>query len=469
MTNKTNAKRILGCLIIGALITLINSQTATAEDNIHIYPRDTTIWKKGMDPAEMVNGIDTLHIGDTFRTQVQLYFRWDKNVLDSTYMSNRASLNKLEQLLSIKHLRSVDSIKIEAYASPEGPPIYNLRLSERRGKEIKKVLLWKFPHLDEQRIAYTGLGENWVGLQALLEEDLEVPSRDKLLKLLSLPLSLEERDRRMQAMDGGIPYRYIFRIYYKRLRNASSIYLSIIPRPYAELPHLPLLPAFGMTDSLRTIVPLKSPKLPAYRYIRPVAIKTNLLFDVALMPNIEVEFPIGRHFSVLGEWTFPWWGGLGNDGGVSPVPAYSEKFTMQMLSGGAEVRYWFPRSERMNQHAYKWGDFNPLLGWFVGLYAGAGLYDFQFGGNGIQGEFYIASGISGGFTHPIGKYFHMEYSLGIGYLSTRYYRYTPLDGHKVVIIRPDGMYDRRQQNWFGPTKAKISLVWIPRFKVKAKR
>ena len=49
MTNKTNAKRILGCLIIGALITLINSQTATAEDNIHIYPRDTTIWKKGMD------------------------------------------------------------------------------------------------------------------------------------------------------------------------------------------------------------------------------------------------------------------------------------------------------------------------------------------------------------------------------------------------------------------------------------
>lgn len=139
-----------------------------------------------------------------------------------------------------------------------------------------------------------------------------------------------------------------------------------------------------------------------------------------------------------------------------------------MLSGGLEARYWFPRSAGLDRKARKWNDYNPLVGWFIGIYGGAGLYDLQFWGDGIQGEFYIASGISGGFAHPIGKYFHMEYSLGIGYLATRYYRYTPLDGHKVVIIRPDGMYDRRQQSWFGPTKAKISLVWIPRFKVRIK-
>lgn len=469
MRNKTDIKRLLGCLLLGGFMTISTSLAVRTPGTAIPYLKDTVRTRSGLDPAEQVNGIDTVHIGDTLRTSVQLYFRWDKDILDSGYMSNRESLLKLQELLSIKRLRAIDSIQIKAYASPEGPPLYNLRLSERRGKEVKKVLLWKFPHLDADRITYEGMGENWVGFREVIEADTEVPSRDKVLRLLNLPLSLVERDRRLQAMDGGIPYRYIFRKYYKRLRNASSIYLSIIPRSCVEIPPMRGLPVVELPDLPLTYLPLNVvTPVAGYHYIRPVAVKTNLLFDVALMPNIELEFPIGRQFSVLGEWTFPWWGGLGNDGGVSPVPVYSEKFTMQMLSGGVEARYWFPRSKRLDRHARKWGDYNPLVGWFAGLYAGAGLYDFQFGGNGMQGEFYIASGISAGFAHPVGKYFHMEYSLGVGYLSTRYYRYSPRDGHKVVIIRSDGTYDRRKQTWFGPTKAKISLVWIPRFKVKTK-
>ena len=87
----------------------------------------------------------------------------------------------------------------------------------------------------------------------------------------------------------------------------------------------------------------------------------------------------------------------------------------------------------------------------------------------MQGEFFIASGISVGYAHPIAKHWHMEYSIGIGYLDTQYYNYTPLDGHKVVKILSNGQYDRRKQKWFGPTKAKVSLVWIPRFKLKNKK
>lgn len=470
MKHTINVGRIFCFLTIGTFMIISNIRAIQIVEKIYPQPKDTVRSIRVIDPAELVNGISSFQAGDTLRTSVQLYFRWDKNVIDSSYMSNKASLLKLEELLSTKHLRTIDSIKIKAYASPEGPPLYNQRLSERRGNEVKKVLLWKFPYLPANRIAYQGMGENWEGLEKVVREDINVPSREKVLELLRLPLSLYERDKRLQAMDKGIPYRYIFNTYYKRLRNASSIYLSIITKPKAELPLLPYLPVYipeaGPEMMQRMDV---EPIVPdSFRYIRLVAIKTNLLFDAGLMPNIELEFPIGKRFSLLGEWTFPWWGGLGNDGGVSPVPAYSEKFTMQMLSGGLEARYWFPRSKRLDRYSRKWGDYNPLTGWFAGLYAGAGLYDFQFGGKGIQGEFYIAAGISGGFAHPIGKYFHMEYSLGIGYLSTRYYRYTPLDGHKVVIIRPDGMYDRRQQNWFGPTKAKISLVWIPRFKVKTK-
>lgn len=468
MRNKTGAIHFFICVMIGGMITITHSKASLRYDYSSLYPRDTIKVKKYIDPAELVNGIDTLQRGDTLHTSVQLYFRWDKDVIDSSYMSNRASLLKLEELLSHKRLRSIDSIKIKAYASPEGPPLYNQRLSERRGKAVKKVLQWKFPHLEEERIVYQGMGENWEGLEKVVIADMNVPSREKVLDLLRLPLSLYERDKRLQAMDKGIPYRYIFNTYYKRLRNASSIYLSIIPKPEVELPLLPALPTFVPKGGLTAISPIEITQ-ESYRYVRPFAIKTNLAFDVLLMPNIEVEIPMGKRFSLMGEWTFPWWGGLGNSGGVSPVPVYSEKFTMQMLSGGIEARYWFPRSRSLDKKARRWNDYNPLNGWFVGIYGGAGKYDFQFGGDGMQGEFYIASGISGGYAHPIGKYFHMEYSLGIGYLATEYYRYTPMDSHKVVIIRPNGQFDYRKQTWIGPTKAKISLVWIPRFKVKDRK
>lgn len=450
------------------MITLSHSSASTKNDLDSFIFKDTVRTKKFIDPAEQVNGIDSIHSGDTLRTQVQLFFRWDKDFIDSTYMSNRASLSKLEELLSYKRLRAIDSIQIIAYASPEGPPLYNLRLSERRGKEVKKILLWKFPQLDKDRIAFQGMGENWEGLHQVVENDPDVPSRLKVLQLLNLPLSLAERDRRLQAMDRGVPYRYIFNKYYKRLRNASSIYLSIIPRPAADMPRMRFdLPLNIEQPASPAYIHIEQ-TFPSYRYIRPFAVKSNLLFDVAGVPNIELEFPIGKHFSLMGEWMFPWWGGLGNRGGVAPLPKYTEQFTMQMLSGGLEARYWFPRSKRLDHKAREWGDYNPLVGWFIGLYGGAGLYDLQLHGDGMQGEFYIASGVSGGFAHPIGKYFHMEYSLGIGYMATRYYRYTPMDGHKVVIIRPDGRHDRRQQSWFGPTKAKVSLVWIPRFKIKNK-
>lgn len=194
-----------------------------------------------------------------------------------------------------------------------------------------------------------------------------------------------------------------------------------------------------------------------------------MLFDLATLFNVELEVPIGKHFSVMGEWIFPFWGGLGNRGGVAPLPAYSESYTLQMLSGGLEGRYWFPRAKKIDKRARKWGDYNPLNGWFLGLYGGAGIYDFQRHGKGMQGEFYITTGISGGFAHPIGRHLHLEYSLGIGYLSTDYYNYHAENGLKVVDLLPDGAYDRRKQTWFGPTKVKVSLVWIPQFKVKKRK
>ena len=59
----------------------------------------------------------------------------------------------------------------------------------------------------------------------------------------------------------------------------------------------------------------------------------------------------------------------------------------------------------------------------MGLYGGIGKYDLQFfDKDGEQGDFFDA-GVQGAYAHKIGKYFRVEYSLGVGYLQRECKKY----------------------------------------------
>lgn len=172
-----------------------------------------------------------------------------------------------------------------------------------------------------------------------------------------------------------------------------------------------------------------------------LAVKTNLLFDAASALNVEVEVPIGERWSVAGEWIFPWW-------------LWERKqVCLQVLSGNLEGRYWW--GERRQQ--------KRLTGWFSGFYMGGGLYDLEWKTKGYQGEFFIAAGLSAGYAHTLNKSgsLRMEYALGIGYMQTKYREYIPQNGGERLLWQRDGRY-----SWFGPTRAKVSLVWMIDYKNK---
>ena len=179
--------------------------------------------------------------------------------------------------------------------------------------------------------------------------------------------------------------------------------------------------------SANAIAPGKSRRHPLF------AVKTNLLFDAALMPNIELEVPIGKRWSLNGEYMFPWW--LIND----------DRYCLQILMGGLEVRY---RSGKRSGR-------DVLTGHFIGLYAGGGKYDLQWDKNGYQGEFFIAAGVSYGYAHSIARNLRLEYNIGIGMLRTDYRHYHSRDNHRTLLWQENGEY-----TWLGPTKLKISLVWL---------
>lgn len=160
--------------------------------------------------------------------------------------------------------------------------------------------------------------------------------------------------------------------------------------------------------------------------LQRIAIKSNLLYDAALMPNLEVEWRVNDKWSVALEGGVAWWGKYSNN----------KSYRLAMVS--PEVKRWFRTR-------------GPWHGLYMGLFIGGGLYDFQNGSPGYRGEG-VMSGLSVGYMWPLNRCLSLEAAFGAGYLFTRYKEYHPSDGHHV--------YQRtRDINYFGPLKVKLSIVW----------
>ena len=73
------------------------------------------------------------------------------------------------------------------------------------------------------------------------------------------------------------------------------------------------------------------------------------------------------------------------------------------------------------------------------------------GEKGYRGEGGMV-GISYGYQFPIGRHFAFEAGVGVGFMTTKYDEYLPLDGHYVY-------QQTNRTNYFGPLKLKFAFVW----------
>ncbi|MCD8270541.1 MAG: DUF3575 domain-containing protein [Parabacteroides sp.] len=163
-----------------------------------------------------------------------------------------------------------------------------------------------------------------------------------------------------------------------------------------------------------------------------MALKTNMLYDAALVPNIGVEFHPGKGWTLGGNGMYAWWD---ND----------RKHDYWRIYGGElDVRKYFGRRAKEK----------PLTGHHLGLYGGVVTYDFELGGWGYLGDKWsYYAGIEYGYSLPVAKRLNIDFGIGIGYFGGEYKEYVPMDGHYVWQVT-------KQRHWLGPTKAEISLVWL---------
>ncbi|MBD5345769.1 MAG: DUF3575 domain-containing protein [Bacteroides sp.] len=169
-------------------------------------------------------------------------------------------------------------------------------------------------------------------------------------------------------------------------------------------------------------------------------LKTNMLYDAALLPNVGAELYVGKQWSVTANWMYGWWS------------KNSSHRYWRAYGGDIGTRWWFGRKAGTK----------PLTGHHIGVYAGIVTYDFEFGGRGYMGgkpggtlweRCNRTAGIEYGYSLPVSRRINIDFSIGIGYFGGTYFEYLPVDNHYV-------WQSTRKLTWIGPTKAEISLVWL---------
>lgn len=390
-------------------------------------------------------------------------FRLDKYDIDSTYMGNDVRLATLHKFLKSFELDSnliINEIEVNASTSPEAGVAYNKRLSERRANALRNYLI-ENTNIPHNLLKAKGNGIAWGQLEELVKE-CNLDKRNKVLDIIkNVPEEtwvngrlVDSRLKHLENLDKDT-YNYIDKEFFTIMRNSNAIlvrYENLNLIPSSKLQSRMVETSVSTTDIPQEAQNLNAIDLynikPAKIKTPIAAIKTNLLYDVASVLNIELEIPLGKRFSITGEYTFPWWYSVGS------------KYTMRTQMGVFGVNYWLGNRDK----------YEKLNGWYVGLNAGyAKKYDVQlFDISGIQGD-YLMAGATLGYTHTLYKSLRIQYQMGAGWMQSNYRNYTMAYGTEYGDIKVfDYPWEEKRFTWIGPTQLRISLMWVINYKKRSK-
>lgn len=385
-------------------------------------------------------------INDSYYRNFKIYFPINSAIILPYFDNNISTINSLKHLLNLcenDSLLIIKQITIISSTSVEGPESFNNQLSNDRYISFLKYLKNNNINIWDYSVNIISTGANWNLFENKIKKSNSIYKTD-IIKILDNNETNLIRLEDLKNLSNGKAFSYLEEEIFPKMRfiNINIDYDSTIVVPkIAELEGLELVEVEeSFTEHpLETIEYIANPLL---------AVKTNLLFDVMTALNVELEVPIKKHWSIVGEWMFPWWKHDRNKPNIKPS-------RLEILCGTLEGRYWFGNRE----------DRRVLTGWFAGVYGGAGLYDTQWKAKGYQGDFFMV-GLSGGYAHKLckkTKNLSLEYSLGIGYFRSHYSKY---EEYYFLDEWHPNCKNQGRYNWIGPTRAKISLVWLLNYKTK---
>ncbi len=397
---------------------------------------------------------------------VKVYFRVGHSQFDPSFDNNGNAMKLfLEKVKEAAAENIIDSIIIHGAASPDGGNLANERLAVKRGNVIADYIVSR-TGVNRKLVTIIPQGIAWGELRNLVAETPGVPYREKVLDILdNTPIWIYDskgtiisgRKKKLMDLKGGRPYNWLYTNLFPKLRNAMMIALvlktdntdsasdasenqnsdlnsethhspagaNISQDKHSDTSHENTDKA-DASDNLNSLSSTRSAILKTEK-LRRFALKTNLIYDALLMPNLELEWQFNKHWSVA------------IDGGVAWWSRSSRNRYYRLATISPEVRYYFKPIDYMH-------------GFYAGALVAGGLYQLQTQPRrGYRGEGFMG-GITAGYMWPISRTLSFDAEIGLGYMYTRYKEYEPQMGHKLYLFT-------KSLNYFGPVKIKFSLAW----------
>lgn len=406
-------------------------------------------------PTTLLANAYAASIQDSLRTTI--YFRPGYSLLELSYRDNAANMKALTQgIQTIKGNPCVQlqHIRILSAASPEGNSALNKRVAKRRGERLRDYLKETLV-LPDSIFTVSSAGEDWQGLAALIAKE-KTPWRNKALQIIRHTPEwvtrngkvVDGRKRQLQNLDGGKAWKYMLDNHFYTLRTGAVVVCEVKTLAAESTPSAAeasleqarleqaRLESASQSPSSHPFPAIPSQVHPSSESQAPpvasyFALKSNLLYDALLVPNLALEASIGSGWTLGAGGMLAWW-------------SKDAKHRYWRIYGGdLEIRKYFGTLAKSK----------PLQGHHLGIYGDFLTYDFEFGAKGYQSKATYAAGIKYGYSHPIANRLNLDFALGIGYLHSNYKTYVPRDGCYVY-------QETKKRKWLGPTQAEISLVWL---------
>jgi len=392
--------------------------------------------------------------GQECRTDFSIGFHIGSSAIDPSFGENADHLSKVLSLLErIAHDSTLvlSEVTFSGSASPDGQAAFNKQLSADRMSALEMYVRDRVI-LPDSLVVRRSDGIAWRLLADLVRKS-DMPHKEEALYVLQeVPEFVYDRRGRMtdsrkkqlMELQRGRTWHYMDEHFFGQLRNACTVVVTATVKPAPTVPEIrkALADSSAWPDLPEQQEPSDLPALSVQPDRKSIylSLKTNLLYDLLLLPNVGAEFYLGKNWSLTADWIYGWW------------DADSRHRYWRAYGGELAVRKWFGKAAAAK----------PLTGHHLGVYGQLLTYDIEFGGKGqmagkpgkpLWSQPSYAAGVEYGYSLPIAPRLDIDFSIGIGYLGGKYYNYRPIDDHYV-------WQSTSRRHWFGPTRAEISLVWL---------
>ena len=382
-----------------------------------------------------------------------VYFRQGQASIDPYYMDNSrrlANLIKDIEIIGMDPETDLKDIRIVAGASPEGVSTWNYDLSALRAQTMARFISSNI-EMAESYLKVEHISIDWDGLAGMVKRSDKVPYKNEMYKILTeTPIWIRKngvivdgRRRSMERLDGEKPYWWMVSNMFPYVRKAVITVSYISEKDFGMniAPLTSLDPASyrlqqssvlaGAEEKKAEETMLQMPERPERKPF-VMAVKTNMLSNVAAVPNAAIEFHLGGGVSLSAGYSHAWWSIEDKD------------WFWRYVGADVTLRKYFGKTSRET----------ALTGHHVGLYGQAFTFDFEIGEMGyLADRFNYAAGLEYGYSVPVAKTLNLDFSIGGGIHLGEYKTYVPVDDCYVWQAT-------KKRMWFGPTKAEISLVWL---------